>query len=238
MRKYIIVAAALLLVAGTSHATELGFDNFDYADGSLVTNSGGAWVNHSGTAGDLLVASGQVVVQHGSPSEDANFPFTSQTAGNVFFGIDFTVTASSQIPGSDNEYFAHFKDGGFGFGARLDVVPGTAGGDYTLGISSTSSTAEAIWATDLVFGTTYRAVVRYNIDADQAELWIDASADTDTSILGTADAGNGVEVHAFALRQSDSDVNETILVDGMVVGTLFTDVVNTVPVELMSFNVE
>lgn len=238
MRKYILVAVAILCVVGTSHALELGFDNFDYADGSLVANSGGAWVSHSGTAGDLLVASGQVVVQHGSPSEDANYPFTAQTAGDVFFGIDFTVNSASQIPGTDNEYFAHFKDGAFGFGARMDVVPATGGGDYSVGISSTTSTAEAIWATDLVFGTTYRAVVRYNIDADQAELWINASADTDTSILGTTDPGNGVEVHAFALRQSDSDVNETILVDGLVVGTLFTDVVNTVPVELQSFSIE
>lgn len=239
MRKTTLVIVGLLLVVGAAYSAELGFDNFDYADGSLVANSGGAWLNHSGTAGDLLVASGQVVVQHGTPSEDANFPFTAQTTGDVFYGIDFSVASASVIPGSDNEYFAHFKDSGFGFTGRLDVVPANnSGGDYTVGIASGSSTAEAIWATDLTFGTTYRAIVRYNIDTDLAELWIDASADSDPSILGVLGGVPGDEVHAFCLRQSDSNENETVLVDGLVVGTLFTDVVNTVPVELQSFSIE
>ncbi len=115
MRKTTLVIVGLLLVVGAPHAVELGFDNFDYADGSLVANSAGAWVSHSGTAGDLLVASGQVVVQHGTPSEDANYPFTAQTTGVVFAGFDFTVNSASAIPGTDNEYFAHFKDAGFNF---------------------------------------------------------------------------------------------------------------------------
>lgn len=239
MRKYIIFAAAIFLVAGTTLAVELGFDNFDYADGSLVANSGGAWVSHSGAAGNLLVAGGQVVVQHGTPDEDANFPFTAQTTGDVFFGFDFIVNSTSVIPGTDNEYFAHFMDGGFGYTGRIDIVPANTGGnDYTVGISSGSSTAETIWATDLTFGTTYRVVVRYNIEADEAQLWIDASVPADASITGTTDPGNGLEVHRFGLRQADSDNNETILVDGLVVGTAFTDVVNSVPVELQSFSIE
>ena len=206
-----------ILIASLSFG-QIASDDFTYSDGSLVGN--GAWVTHSGTAGDLLVSSGQVVVQHGTPSEDANLPFTP-VSGVLYFGIDFTVDSSSDIPGSDNEYFAHFKDSGNGFRARLDVVPGTAGGNYTVGISSSTSTAQATWGTDLSFGVTYRAIAKYDQDNGLAELWIDASSSGDTSISGNTATATSIE--SFALRQSDSDNNETITVDNLVVGQTFAE---------------
>ena len=169
----------LILITSLSFG-QIASDDFTYSDGSLVGN--GAWVNHSGNAGDLLVSSGQVVVQHGTPSEDANLPFTP-VSGNLYYGIDLSVSSSSDIPGSDNEYFAHFRTGNT-FRARLDVVPGTGGGNYTLGISSSGSTADVVWGTDLTFGVTYRAIVKYDQDGGVATLWIDASSSGDTSIIG------------------------------------------------------
>jgi hypothetical protein len=218
---------ALIFTAG-ANATVLTFDNFDYPDGSLVPNGG--WVSHSGTAGDLLVSSGKAVVQHGVPSEDANKPF-GPVSGAVYFGIDFSVDdLGGPYTGTDNEYFAHFSDGGtFNFSGRLDVVPPTGAGDFSVGIASTGSTADATWATDLTFGTTYRAIVRYDQDSNQAQLWINAALPTDTSILGADLADPGLAATAFALRQSDSSPNETIRVDGLVVGTTFADVVTAVP---------
>jgi hypothetical protein len=193
-------------------------EDFGYADGSLVGN--GNWANHSGTAGDLLVASGAVVVQHGTPSEDANLPFVPVIGGDLYYGIDFSVTASGAITTGDEEYFAHFKDSGFGFRGRLDVVEGGGGGDYTVGISSSTSTAQAIWGTDLTFGVTYRAIVRYNQDTGTAQLWIDAASSGDTSISGTADGATAIE--SFALRQSDSNENETVTVDNLRLATTFS----------------
>ena len=199
---------------------QIASDDFTYSDGSLVGN--GAWVNHSGTAGDLLVSSGQVVVQHGTPSEDANLPFTP-VSGVLYFGIDFSVSSSSDIPGSDNEYFAHFKNDGNGFRARLDVVPGTGGGNYTLGLSSSGSTADVVWGTDLTFGVTYRAIVGYDQDSGVAQLWIDASSSGDTSITGDTPS-SGTSIESFALRQSDSNNDETITVDNLIVAQTFAEV--------------
>ena len=238
IRKYVLVAVGLVFVVGTGHAAQLGFDNFDYADGSLVVNSARVWANHSGTADDLLVASGQAVVQHGAPSEDANYAFTSQTAGSVYFGIDFSVdNLGAPYSGTDDEYFASFRDG-FALNGRLYIVEPGASGDYTVGIATTGGTAEAVWATDLTFGTTYRAIVRYDIDNDQAELWIDAATLADTSILGAALGGPGDNVSSFALRQSDSSENETVRVDNLVIAGGFDEVVVAVPVELQSFSIE
>ncbi len=222
----LLACSTVLVVSSIASASVVLHDNFDYPDGSLVPNGG--WANHSGTAGDLLVSGGRAVVQHGTPSEDANRAFTS-VAGDIFYGLDFSVSSSGPIAGTDNEYFAHFKDDGFNFAARLDIVPALGGGDFSVGIASDDSVADAIWATDLSFGTTYRAIVRYDQIGNQAQLWIDATTAADTSILGDDKADPGDTITQFALRQSDSDLNETVFVDGLVVGTSFNDVVTAVP---------
>ena len=67
------------------------------------------------------------------------------------------------------------------------------------------------------------------IEVGIAELWIDATMSSDTSILGDDQPDPGDSVSQFALRQSDSTLNETVLVDGLVVGETFEDVVAKVP---------
>ena len=59
--------------------------------------------------------------------------------------------------------------------------------DFSVGISSDVNTAEAIWPTDLTYGTTYRAIIRFNQDTGTATLWIDASLSSDPSIVGSDD---------------------------------------------------
>ena len=213
---------------GNANATVIGSDTFDYADGALVPNGG--WANHSGTVGTLLVSGGQAVVEHGTPSEDAHRSITP-VAGVIYYGLDFSVDDLGHVytADTDHEYFAHFGTDGFDFCARLDVVSPTVAGDFSVGIASDDSTADAIWATDLDYDTIYRAVVKFDLDDNRAQLWIDATLETDTSILGTDQGYAGDSIDSFALRQSDSGENETIRVDHLVVGTTFGDVVAPVP---------
>ena len=228
--KKIYFLLCTLLITSLSFGQIIAWDGFAYPDGSLVPNGG--WTNHSGTAGDLLVSSGQAVVQHGTPSEDANLLFTA-ISGNVYYGFDFSVNDLGQpysSAGTDFEYFAHFMTAGtFTFFARLDIVPPTSTGDFSVGIGSIGSTADTVWPTDLSYGTTYRVIVRYDQDANIAELWIDATAPTDSSILGADEADPGNVASAFALRQSDSDENEGILVDNLMIGGTFNNVLVFVP---------
>ena len=224
MRNLIVAIAIVGIVAGTANASVVAFDNFDYADGSLVPN--GDWVNHSGTVGDLLVSSGQAVVEHGAPSEDAHLMWTA-VGGALYFGIDFSVDDLG-VPwaGGDSEYFAHFMgDGTYNFRGKLDIVAPSGAGDFSVGIATLSSTADATWATDLTYGTTYRAIVMFDQDANQAEMWIDAVLESDTSILGADEGAPGDPMDSFGLRQSDSTLNETIRVDNLIVGTTFGNVV-------------
>ncbi len=220
MKKLYILLFALL-IASTSFGQVIGAEDFAYADGSLVPNGG--WANHSGTLGDLLVESGQAVVEHGTPSEDANIAFAA-VSGNIYYAFDFSVDdLGTPVSGTDAEYFASFRTG-FDLRGKVDIVPPSGAGDFSIGIGSISSDTDAVWATDLNFETIYRAVVRYDQDANIAELWIDASASTDTSILGVDETDPGDSMTSFALRQSDSADNETIRVDDLMIGQTFNDV--------------
>ena len=219
MKKTLILTMATLLIASGVSAAVIVSDDFSYPDGSLVGN--GTWASHSGTPGDFLVASGKAVCQHGVPSEDVNIPFTPTGGGTIYYGLDFSVDdLGHPFTGTDNEYFAHFRVG-FNFSARLDIVEPTGGGDFSVGIGSDESTADAIWATDLSYGVTYRAIVSYDQDGNIAELWIDPTAPGDTSILGEDRPDPGDVPDSFALRQSDSSENETVRVDNLVVADDF-----------------
>ena len=222
--KKLYILLFTILISGFTFGQILATEDFAYADGSLVGN--GAWANHSGTAGDLLVSSGQALVNTVGSSEDANLPF-SPVSGVIYFGIDITVNAAAPITGTDFEYFAHFKDAGFNFAARVDIVAPTGGGDFSVGIASDESTADATWATDLTFGTTYRVVVKFDQALNISQLWVDASAEGDTSIMGEDRADPGDSIVSFGLRQSNSSGDETILVDNLIVSQTFGETLGT-----------
>ncbi|MEJ6581578.1 MAG: hypothetical protein QNL68_17475 [Akkermansiaceae bacterium] len=183
-------------------------DDFTYSDGALVPN--GDWANHSGNAGTLTVADGSVQVSQDSGSEDANLGFGfSYTTGIVSASFDITVTAGATVGGGDYEYFAHFKDGGNGFRARTDIVAPSGAGDFSLGIATSSSTAETTLPTDFTFGNTVPVTIVFNIDTGLATL----AAGGNTISSTTVSLGNTVE--SFGLRQSNSSSDELIAVDNL-----------------------
>lgn len=215
----IALLAGLCLTFSQVNA-DLVVDNFNRPDGPLTgtlptPGPGGVWTNHSGTAGDLLISGGEAVIQHGVPSEDTHTAFAGQTTGTLFASFDVRVEDDAPIGGSDAEYFAHFmRDGSNVYRARLDVVAGTQGGDYTFGISSGSSTAEAIFGTDFNFGDVVNVGLGFDLDTGIGSL----------TIGGTTINGTGIfldqDLDSFALRQSDSTNNETIFIDNLVVTNL------------------
>ncbi len=207
-------------------AIELPFnDNFSYSNGSLISAS--SWSTFSGTEGDLIVSDGQALVQHGTPSEDASVAFNS-VVGSIYYAFDFTVNAAEAISGGDYEYFSVLKDDGYNYRGRLDIVnANTEGNDFTVGISTIGSTADTVWASDLSFGNTYRATVKFDQDTNISQLWIDASSESDTSISGNDETDPGTTITQFGLRQSDSSVNESILVDNLNIAQTFNETLST-----------
>lgn len=195
-------------------------DNFNRPDGSLVGTSptpgpGSVWTSFSGTAGDLLITGGRAIVQHGVPSEDAKIEFASVNSGIISASFDITVSDDTVIAGGDYEYFTMFTDGGTAnFFSRLDIVAANvvgAGNDFTFGISTNAGTAEATFATDFTYGTTYSGTLTYDFGTGLSSFTIGASTiNSTTSVIATG-------LQAFALRQSDSSNNEAVAVDNLVV---------------------
>ncbi len=207
----LLLLLAIAFAPSIAKADLLASDNFTYPDGASLTAQTG-WAGHSGTPGDLLVTGGQAVVQHGAPSEDANLAFADVVAGALTANFDMSVTSAAVIGtgGTDFEYFAHFfTDGNFNFRSRLDIVAPTGAGDYTLGISSTSSTAEAVLTNDFAFGDTVAVELGFDATTGIGSLMVNGE-----TIVGTS-AAVGETINRFALRQSDSSENEAITIDNL-----------------------
>ncbi|MGI9243799.1 MAG: PEP-CTERM sorting domain-containing protein [Verrucomicrobiales bacterium] len=227
MKKFFTsVSVATVIFAGVPGQAAILLDEpFDYADGSLTTVSPD-WSTHSGTAGQIQVSSGMVTLTD-SDSEDANRQMgISLTTGVIYAGFDFSVTAPAPAGGSDFEYFAHFGNGSTDFTSRMDVTAAVGAGDFTTGIAGGSSTAQATWPTDLTFDTNYRALIRYNRDNGISTLWISPADESDPSIDSLEDFN---DVSGFYFRQSNSGVNETIMIDNLVVATTFTEALTGIP---------
>lgn len=232
MKKSLILVSAFLLIAGAAQAAILAADNFDYPDGSLVAANPG-WINHSGGAlpeGLLMVVGGQAFVKHGAPDEDVHMNFAPTTGGAVIMAMDITVEdMGAPISGTDSEYFVHFGlEGTYTYIGRTDIVPPSGAGDFSVGIATTSSTAEATWPMDLYFGVTYRLVVAYDQEVGLCHLWIDP-VDAESAFISSTTAVTGYEVNDVNLRQSDSTNNEGIYVDNLIVANACEDIFAACP---------
>ena len=146
-------------------------------------------------------------------SEDEAGVSFGAVEGVLYYAFDFSVNNPGEpISGGDYEYFAMFKDDGFNYRARIDIVAANnEGNDFTVGISSKGSTADTIWPDDLNFDTTYGVTVKYDQNQNIAQLWINANSETDASILGDDEDDPGTSITQFGLRQASSSQNEGIL---------------------------
>ncbi len=210
MKISLVFSLSGILMISNASAVVLLSEDFSYPDGSLVPN--GAWENHSGTAGDLLIVGGAAVVQHGTPSEDANVLFGTADSGVLTATFDVVVSDDAAIGGGDYEYFAHFMTRGTStFRAKLDIVEPTGGGDYTFGIASSANISDATLATDFSFGNTVSLSISFDFATGEASLTVGSETITGAGL------GAGQSLDAFGLRQSDSSNNEAITVDNLVI---------------------
>ena len=201
-------------------------EDFDYADGGLSSTEN--WTVYSGSDYDINIASGKIEVKHASASGKDLFVSVPTVSGALYYAFDISLVApGTAISGGDYEYFAIFKDDGYNYRARIDVVAPSATGDYTLGISTKGGTADTTWASDLTYGQSYRVTVMYDQAANIAKLWVDASAETDTSITGDDENDPGTSITQFAFRQSTSSVNETIIIDNLKIGQTFNSTLSS-----------
>ncbi len=205
-------------------------ENFDYAEGTLLTNSG--WTAHSGAGTNPLTVSSPGLsypayipnsgnsVQLAVSGEDVNHTFDTQTSGSVYASALVNVT-SSQTTG---EYFLHFGQSTLGtaFKAKVFIKKATDT-TFSFGVSHGANTADATYSTNTyAVGTTYLLVVKYTIvdgaTNDAVHLFINPviSSSEPAPSLTAADTGTDLtDVTAFIIRQGNSSNSPVVRVDGI-----------------------
>ena len=204
-------------------------DHFDYANGSVITNSFGIWSNHSGTAGQMTVTNGALLVSH-SFTEDANAqligqPFGTNSSTVLYsrFNVKFTT-----LPTTTGTYFANFKDAtASGFAARVwaSTANTNTAGTFRLGIGNANNADAntAQFPLDLNLNTNYTIVTRLVLSNDVSTLWINPTNETDPSVTAGDQVTNLVAVTSYAFREEGGE--GIALVDDLAVGISFDSVV-------------
>ncbi len=206
-------------------------DSFDYPDGSIVTNSAFFWGFHSagaGQTGQTQVIQGQLALSS-TQSEDINAfllngPYLP--SGGWLLYARFTVNFSAR-PSAAGDHFAHFRNTGNSFGARVFAsTTGAAAGKLRLGIANNANTPSAVIPVDIETNVTYTVVTRLNVGTGQSTLWINPNFESDASVTAT-DTAFPFEVWTYAFRQSGGI--GSLVVDDLKIGTAFLDVITPRP---------
>lgn len=210
--------------AGAASAQVVAVDSFSYT-GALTANG---WSAHSGAAAREINSDGSVATLdfQGGAGEDINLPF-APFADTATSYATFTLNVPSGNPvdpDGSGSYFAHLKDGSFGFRARTGLLSPAASGDFGLGINANNSNigAGAVWASDLSFDTDYTLVISFDAATGTSQLWVDPTSSASTSVSHTG-TSTGTVIGSFAWRQSN-DHTGFINVDNLVVGGSYDDV--------------
>jgi hypothetical protein len=188
-------------------------DNFDYdGTGAIISQSGGFWQTHSGTAGQMQVGSGVVTVDGVHNSEDVNAPLIGQpyttNSGAVLYSR--YIVNYKTLPGTAGSYFGHFKDNTiYGFIARVwAFTNGAASGNYRIGIANsagTSATAVPV-PQDLVLNSNYVVVTRLVLSNEFSTVWINPTSESSGGVTDTTDiTTNKVNIYSYAFRESTAD---------------------------------
>ena len=216
-----------LAVALAARAELLLDEAFDLPEGPLTAVSEGRWVTHSGTSGKVM-AGGGVIRLLGSGTEDVHRAWTSAgvTNGMLYAGLDVRFVA---LPSPTGTYFFHFKDvvdsgASSAFTGRIHVTTSGAGpGGLRVGVSWGTGMPVFI-ARDVPTNKPIRLVLRLDLGATNAVLWMDPASEADEEGRATAmdGRGTGQGLSQVALRQATG--LGQVWVDGLRVGTRFGEV--------------
>jgi hypothetical protein len=218
-----IVSNSFLLTVYPTRGTLLK-DRFDYADGSLLTNSQFQWRTYAGTTGQTQVAQGRVILSN-EQSEDLQTALSGAPYDPSGFWVLYARFSllCARRPTGTADYFAHFRGANSGSGARVFVTSNGANpGKFWIALANSEAGPDAYYDTELQTNRTYTIVLRYNTVTGQSALWVDPTAEKNPPARAN-DRAEPFAVSNFAFRQSSGIGLLTL--DDLQVGTSFTDVV-------------
>jgi hypothetical protein len=232
--------------AGAWAAPLLLEENFSYTPATYLTDNG--WDSHSGTTNPITVTN-EGLVYSGYPSseignaasllsegQDVNRTFVAQTSGSVYYAALVKVWNAH----ANGDYFVHLGRNPVGtsnFYARLFCRSTTGGINF--GISRSDIGPAVVWS-PVVYPlyVTHLLVVKYTFVPgslnDTVDLFINPSSCPGEPLpavtSGTETTAEATQLGSLELRQGSSPQAPILWVDGVRVGTDWTEVVCGEPV--------
>lgn len=259
-RATLLLPLAIALAAGTAQATLLLEENFSYSTGQLLTVSGGNWINFSGAGSNPVLVSGGSLTYAGYASsgignkigiidttataEDDGRAFSQGQAigSTVYLAFLLNVTDTAGLAANSSttgDYFASLvPSSSVSYIGRVSIRKGAGSNTYNLGLRASSTNTAAAWAAaDLVPGTTYMVMVRYRMIGgnanDSVALFVDPSLagpePTPDISQVSASAGEPDSIGRVAIRQGNAGTPNASI-DGIRAGTLWDDIKGVLPV--------
>lgn len=214
------------------------------------------WYTHSGTVGTIDIIQGSlsynglqastggkvyILGNNTQLSRDVNHPVT--ISGNVaYYSAIINVIDSTNLHETNVNYFMHFAttSGNSGvsvFPARLGIKKGSTSGTFNLAVSNlnVAVTAYTVNPTDLPFGIPVFVVVKYDINANTAYLWVNPTDlgqnEPSGSVSNNASTSTANTIAAICIRNSWDNNNSCgtpkAEIDEIRVGTTWASVTPT-----------
>lgn len=245
--KTMLLLVSTVVLLGGQALSQLLVEDFSYTSGMNLNGLGG-WSAHSaaGTNPPQITVGGLTYPGYASSGignavsfttngEDNNKPYATFPNGTASGSLYYALMVRIDSAGATGDYFFHLLKNSSTFSARL-FVKRASNGNLRFGIGK-SSTIANINFSDSIYttGTTYLLAVKYTVIAgatnDTVALWINptpgGTEPAPTVLESTADRGaTDVDtLYAVALRQGAAANAPIGRVDGIRVGTTWSDVV-------------
>ena len=247
-KKIFVLITAIFTLWQIGNGQELLLENFNYPAGALLTANG--WTAHSGSGTqpiDVIVPglsftgypSGNIggAAQLDNTGEDVNRTFTEIAYEPVYVAFLFKVNALT------DGYFLHLGQTVTGSTHIAKVFTKTSGTNFLIGITKLSESTPTYSTTEFTVGTTYLAVLKYNIidgpTNDEVSLYVfDSSIPAEEPVTATIPAFTNTlsdyPIGSVALRQYSA--SQRIIVDGIRVGTFWLEAISDIYPPVATFN--
>ena len=197
-------------------------DPFNYADGSLVPNSGRLWTTRAGTPNQVQMVFGSALLM-ASQTEDVIARLISgpyETNGSTVLYASFDVRFIA-LPQMAPDIFAHFS-GTDANNLRARVLASTTNagfGSFRIGVANTTSSVTNVvdFPMDLSLDTSYQVVVSYDVAAGTSKLWVNPASGAGP--VNAIDPRQPTPINSYGLRQS-AGIGD-MFIDNLLVGTSF-----------------
>jgi hypothetical protein len=243
--------AVLALSTGSTKASIVLNEPFNYADGPLTNVAAGIWNYHSGSGGPantLNVVSGRAFIHQNDVTGgrddyntllSASFDPSTDNTTKLYTSFTALFTALPINLGTNTygSYFAHLKSSAANeFYTRVGAsTAGAAPGTFRLCVgneSAFSSASPTFFPQDLNLNTPYFVVSMLDLATDQSKLWVNPLLESDLSVTATDGITYSAgQISAYALRQGTSGSSGNLggpgdlFLDDLKVATSFLEVV-------------